>query len=162
MYLKLFIFSPNSNSRCQATHFHRKQRGNKELQNNKECLSLKPQQRDYLWIVYYGVWAQFHAQRKYTILSRKLARFATPVTTNIHACCFNSSTPSLKIFRSTTMNFITLHQHVTETGNGLKIFHPSGLVGGTMDQCPAELDCSWFCHWSSRTICHCVSESPYL
>lgn len=58
------------------------------------------------------------------ILSRKLVRFATPVTTNFHTCSCNSSTPSLKQFQSTTMSFITLQQHATEVGNGLETFHP--------------------------------------
>lgn len=56
--------------------------------------------RGYLWIVHEGVWAQFHTQRKHIILSRKLVRFATPVTTNFQGCSCNSSTSSLKNFKA--------------------------------------------------------------
>lgn len=119
--------------------------------------------RNYPWIGHEGVWTYFHAQRNCMILSRKLARFAAPVTANLHACCYNSSTPSLEQFQSTTTSFITLQQQVTEVGNRLETLNPIWSGGGNLwTQCPAELDSSWFCYHPLRTICHCVSGSPYL
>lgn len=97
--------------------------------------------RNYPWIGHEGVWTYFHAQRNCMILSRRLLRFAAPVTANLHACYCNSSTPSLEQFQSTTTSFITLQQQVTEVGNRLETFHPIWSGGGnSWTQCPAELD----------------------
>jgi len=98
------------------------------LSKGPSCKEGKRNTRDYLWIVHKGVWAQFHAQRKHMIFSRKPVRFATPVMTNFHPCSRKSSTPSLEQFQSTNTSFITLQQHAAEAGNGLETFVLSGLV----------------------------------